>query len=130
MSVAGGAIASRETPSRSRPGASLAWAIRWPGRKEPRSARPQHPSHAPHSRAPPPSPAGEAPAIDPVYGMKVDPNAPKGGHPEHAGLTYAFCNPRCRERFRADPERYLSPAETAPEPTPAPGRTSRWRARR
>ncbi|NOJ76788.1 heavy metal translocating P-type ATPase [Myxococcus xanthus] len=118
MSVAGGAITSRETPSKSRPGASLAWAIRWPGRKEPRSAMPQHPSHAPHSRTPPPSPAGDAPAIDPVCGMKVDPNAPKGGHLEHAGLTYAFCNPRCRERFRADPERYLSPAETAPEPTP------------
>ncbi|NVJ14675.1 heavy metal translocating P-type ATPase [Myxococcus sp. AM010] len=108
MSVARGALTSGGTPCKSRPGASLAWAK---GASKPMSQ--------PHT--PPPSPAGEPPAIDPVCGMKVDPSAPKGGHLEHAGLTYAFCNPRCRERFRADPERYLSSAETAPEPPPSPG---------
>ncbi|AEI62682.1 heavy metal translocating P-type ATPase [Corallococcus macrosporus] len=72
-----------------------------------------------HPHSPPPSPAREAPAIDPVCGMKVDPSAPKGGHLEHEGLTYAFCNPRCRERFRSDPRRYLSPPQDAP-PSPPP----------
>ncbi len=52
--------------------------------------------------------------------MRVDPDAPKGGHWQHAGRTYVFCNPKCRERFRADPERYLSPSDSAPEPA-APG---------
>ncbi|MEY2934068.1 MAG: copper-translocating P-type ATPase, partial [Pseudomonadota bacterium] len=26
---------------------------------------------------------------------------------EHEGVTYYFCNPKCRERFRAEPERFL-----------------------
>jgi Cu+-exporting ATPase len=38
------------------------------------------------------------------------PSAPKGGFHAHAGQTYYFCNPRCREKFRAEPERYLTPA--------------------
>jgi Cu+-exporting ATPase len=29
---------------------------------------------------------------------------------EHAGQAYYFCNPRCRERFLAAPERYLAGA--------------------
>jgi len=84
-------------------------------------SRPHEHPHSQRSHAPAPSPAGEAPVIDPVCGMKVDPSAPKGGQLEHAGHTYFFCNPKCRERFRADPERYLSPAEAAPEPAPSPG---------
>jgi Cu+-exporting ATPase len=44
-------------------------------------------------------------AIDPVCGMKVDPGKALGL--EHDGRTYHFCNPRCRERFAADPGRYL-----------------------
>ncbi len=46
--------------------------------------------------------------VDPVCGMRVDPENPKGGTHVHAGKTYGFCNPRCRERFAADPERYLA----------------------
>src|SRR5215470_16581911 len=46
---------------------------------------------------------------DPVCGMKVDPAHPRGGTHTHAGKTYGFCSPRCRERFAADPERYLVP---------------------
>ena len=45
---------------------------------------------------------------DPVCGMRVDPLHPKGGSLEHAGKRYGFCNPRCRQRFAADPERYLA----------------------
>jgi Cu+-exporting ATPase len=42
----------------------------------------------------------------------------------HDGQVYRFCNPRCRERFLAEPERWLAPREEAPAPAPAPGR--RW----
>ena len=53
-------------------------------------------------------------AIDPVCGMSVDPDAPKGGSHTHGGHTYHFCNPKCRAKFAADPEHYLKPAEAAP----------------
>ena len=46
---------------------------------------------------------------DPVCGMMVDPATARGGSVEHAGTTYYFCNPRCAERFRAEPAKYLSP---------------------
>jgi P-type Cu+ transporter len=57
--------------------------------------------------------------IDPVCGMKVNPISPRGGHFEHAGHTYAFCNPKCRERFAADPAKYLQQDE-APVAAAAP----------
>jgi Cu+-exporting ATPase len=62
---------------------------------------------------------------DPVCGMKVDPATARGGSHEHAGRTYWFCNPRCRERFAASPEHWLgagpSPgAMTAPGPAAGP----------
>jgi Cu+-exporting ATPase len=50
--------------------------------------------------------------------MKVDPSAPKGGSLEHEGRTFHFCNPKCRERFAADPARYLAPPPESPEPPP------------
>ena len=46
---------------------------------------------------------------DPVCGMDVDPAHAEGGHVEYRGTTYWFCNPSCRERFVADPARYLEP---------------------
>jgi P-type Cu+ transporter len=46
---------------------------------------------------------------DPVCGMMVDPATARGGSLEHAGKSYYFCNPRCAERFRAEPAKYLSP---------------------
>ncbi|WP_343226739.1 heavy metal translocating P-type ATPase, partial [Luteimonas sp. 8-5] len=51
--------------------------------------------------------------------MTVDP-AKTPHHATHDGVEYHFCNPRCREKFVADPGRYLSPRE--PEP-PAPAGT-------
>ncbi|HYN01019.1 MAG TPA: heavy metal translocating P-type ATPase [Vicinamibacteria bacterium] len=62
---------------------------------------------------------------DPVCGMKVDPATARGGSHEHEGKTYWFCNPRCRERFAADPEHWLKAgpsiaAMSAPGPAPAP----------
>jgi Cu+-exporting ATPase len=64
-------------------------------------------------------------ATDPVCGMKVDPASARGGSHDHAGETYWFCNPRCRERFAADPGHWLKAgpslgAMSAPGPAPAP----------
>jgi len=49
-------------------------------------------------------------ATDPVCKMKVDREHPRGGTFEHGGTTYYFCNPKCREKFAADPVKYLQPA--------------------
>jgi xanthine dehydrogenase accessory factor len=46
--------------------------------------------------------------LDPVCGMSVA-VASARHRAEHGGRTFLFCNPRCREKFLADPERYLSP---------------------
>ncbi|HTI96218.1 MAG TPA: heavy metal translocating P-type ATPase [Rudaea sp.] len=56
-------------------------------------------------------------ATDPVCGMQVDPHSAKH-HAEHAGRTYHFCSARCREKFLAEPARYLgnTAAEVAPPP--------------
>ncbi len=48
-----------------------------------------------------------AESIDPVCGMTVDPATAEHRH-EHQGHVYAFCSTRCLEKFRSDPERYLS----------------------
>ena len=45
-----------------------------------------------------------------MCGMMVDPATARGGSHVHKENTYYFCNPRCRERFAADPEKYLDPA--------------------
>jgi Cu+-exporting ATPase len=54
--------------------------------------------------------------------MSVDLDHPKGGSLVHDGREYGFCSERCRERFRADPEKYLSPA---PPPASVPAGT-KW----
>ena len=54
-----------------------------------------------------PDAAASARVKDPVCGMLVVPGASKGGSYEFNGETFHFCNPKCRERFSADPERYL-----------------------
>ncbi len=45
---------------------------------------------------------------DPVCGMTVDPARAKATH-EHAGKTYYFCCQSCKDKFTADPEKYLAP---------------------
>ena len=45
---------------------------------------------------------------DPVCGMTVDPSRAKATH-EHAGKTYYFCCAGCKEKFSADPAKYLMP---------------------
>jgi xanthine dehydrogenase accessory factor len=45
--------------------------------------------------------------IDPVCGMKVE--AATARHKaEHAARTFYFCNPRCKEKFLAAPDRFLA----------------------
>jgi P-type Cu+ transporter len=51
--------------------------------------------------------------IDPVCGMTVDPRHAPGSF-EHRGQTYFFCALGCREKFKADPEKYLAPQPVIP----------------
>jgi Cu+-exporting ATPase len=60
---------------------------------------------------------------DPVCGMQVSPESPH--RLEHGGTSFFFCNPRCLEKFRAEPERYLGGAPASPPPPPAAGVTPR-----
>jgi Cu+-exporting ATPase len=43
---------------------------------------------------------------DPVCGMKVDP-ARAAGTSAHGAQTFYFCSPGCKQKFDADPHRYL-----------------------
>jgi len=56
---------------------------------------------------------------DPVCGMAVDP-ALSLHHTEYQGHLYHFCGNRCRERFLAEPARYLT--SSVPQPLAA----GRW----
>jgi len=69
-------------------------------------------THAAEEPAPPPLPEANE-AIDPVCGMTVV-IATARHRAEHAGRTYLFCNPRCREKFLVAPERYLDPVTSSP----------------
>jgi Cu+-exporting ATPase len=57
--------------------------------------------------------------LDPVCGMTVDP-AKTPHHAEHGGQAFHFCSARCRERFLAEPAKFLAPAPPPPVPA-APG---------
>jgi len=56
---------------------------------------------------------------DPVCGMTVDPHTARQ-QAGHAGHTYYFCSARCREKFVAEPAKYLDQA-TAAAPAVAAG---------
>jgi Cu+-exporting ATPase len=49
---------------------------------------------------------------DAVCGMMVDPQK-ASGELQHQGKTYYFCSPRCKERFLAEPEKFLATPGTA-----------------
>ncbi len=56
---------------------------------------------------------------DPVCGMTVD--VARAKHRlELYGRTWFFCSPRCRERFEADPKRYVAEAASTATPPKAP----------
>ena len=60
------------------------------------------------------SPAASGAVQDPVCGVSVDPVTAKH-RAEHAGHSYFFCSARCRERFTAEPARFLTSA-VSPRP--------------
>ena len=74
--------------------------------------------HASHG-APPAPVQDPAIAIDPVCGMKVKIEGAKNTT-VHEGQTYYFCNPKCLQKFTAEPARYLKPEQAAAPPV-APG---------
>jgi Cu+-exporting ATPase len=60
--------------------------------------------------------AATATARDPVCGMTVDPATAR--NTVHDGETFHFCSEGCRQKFRADPAKYLAakkPAAPAPQ---------------
>ncbi|MDF0650642.1 MAG: heavy metal translocating P-type ATPase [Nitrospira sp.] len=66
----------------------------------------------------PVKPAPTIGEIDPVCGMTVQPVTAAGSY-EYHGKKYYFCAARCLEKFRADPEYYLTPPERrTPKPMP------------
>jgi Cu+-exporting ATPase len=68
----------------------------------------------------PPFPKGWA--HDPVCRTIVDP-ARTRHKAEHAGATYYFCGSDCREKFVAQPARYVAPGTDASAAKPAPAGT-------
>ncbi len=52
-------------------------------------------------------------AIDPVCGMRVNRKTAKHRF-EYRGEEYLFCGARCRERFEAEPEKFLKARESEP----------------
>jgi YHS domain-containing protein len=82
------------------------------------TAEPLTPARAHHDH--PPGVPGEV--LDPVCGMTVDP-ATAEQRADHAGHRYFFCSGKCRERFTANPDRYLALPRSSDAPaaqSPAP----------
>jgi Cu+-exporting ATPase len=52
--------------------------------------------------------------LDPVCGMRVDPDTAPGGALVHVGVEYAFCSRHCRAAFEADPARYSGGQGSSP----------------
>ena len=71
----------------------------------------------------------EALTVDPVCGMKINPVSARGGSYEHAGHAYYFCNPKCRERFAAEPQKYLNNAKADGVPSSEGAPSSAARAK-
>jgi Cu+-exporting ATPase len=66
-----------------------------------------------------PAEAVTATVKDPVCGMSIDPASAKH-KAEHAGATYYFCSGGCRDKFAAEPARYLTKTAEAPPGKSAP----------
>ncbi|RJQ54933.1 MAG: heavy metal translocating P-type ATPase [Actinobacteria bacterium] len=66
-----------------------------------------------------PAKAEQATAIDPVCGMTVHTSHP-AGMSQYKGETYYFCNLKCKEKFDAEPEKYLGQGPKLEEMPQAP----------
>jgi P-type Cu+ transporter len=73
-----------------------------------------HEGHGHTGQAHPGSAPSHPTVKDPVCGMDVTPGQARGGSAEHAGTTYWFCSPSCRDKFVANPSKYVAPAPTPP----------------
>src|SRR6516162_2352178 len=62
---------------------------------------------------------------NPVCGMSVDPATAKH-RAEHAGHGYVFCSARCREKFTAEPTRYIIASPQARTPITAAAGEVLW----
>jgi P-type Cu+ transporter len=50
--------------------------------------------------------------IDPVCGMEVNP-ASAEAQSEYGGQTFYFCSAECKQRFDAEPQRYIDSVDRA-----------------
>jgi Cu+-exporting ATPase len=75
------------------------------------AAHGDHAGHAHHDAAAP------GKARDPVCGMQVE-IATARHRSEYDGRDWYFCNPRCKEKFDADPARYADGGRRADPPAP------------
>ncbi len=66
-----------------------------------------------HHHGPPQASDTSALVTDPVCGMKVDPATSKH-RVERGGTVFHFCSAGCREKFAADPAKYLAPKQATP----------------
>jgi Cu+-exporting ATPase len=66
-----------------------------------------------HAQEAPSLETSPASQIDPVCGMTVKPASPHASH--YQGLRYRFCSAKCKTKFDAEPDHYLTPS-----PVPAP----------
>lgn len=55
--------------------------------------------------------------LDPVCGMWIEAGTAAAGA-EHAGATYFFCDPGCRDTFVSDPARYAGPGSESEAGSP------------
>jgi P-type Cu+ transporter len=74
----------------------------------------RHDHHSPHDHVPS---ENSTAVIDPVCGMTVDPHTTPHRH-THQEHPYYFCSAGCRQKFAADPDKYLG-EKREPEPVPA-----------
>ena len=75
-----------------------------------------HGSHAGHAHHHDQA-AAAATVKDPVCGMNVDPATSKHRF-EHQAKTFHFCSARCRDKFAADPAKYLEKSEPPQDAPP------------
>ena len=73
-----------------------------------------HEGHGHTGQAHPASACSHTTVKDPVCGMDLTPGQARGGSAEHAGTTYWFCSPVCREKFVVNPSKYVAPSPTPP----------------
>lgn len=75
--------------------------------------------HGHHSHPDADSPPEKGSVIDPVCGMTVKLDAGKPSY-DYKGEEYHFCNPKCHDKFEADPYFYLSGNNKKKKDAPPP----------